>query len=253
MLGGLHGDRIDLGIGRAAGTDPLTIFALQRDRRQRAARRLPRAARRAARLLRGRLPARPPVRAARAAARARPGTPTVWLLGSSPQSAIWAAELGLPYAFADFINPGGGASRAALPRALQAGASGWSAAQLSVAVCGVCAETDEEAERLASSGAWRSRSLRRGQFGRCRRREKALRFLASASAATVAGRRGVVGSPETVRPRARADRGRLRRRRGDRGHDHPRPRRPAPLLRADRRGVRARRRRGRDGPPPGTG
>ncbi len=33
--------------------------------------------------------------------------PSVWLLGSSPQSAIWAGELGSPYAFADFINPGG--------------------------------------------------------------------------------------------------------------------------------------------------
>ena len=31
-----------------------------------------------------------------------------WLLGSSPQSAIWAGELGLRYAFADFINPNGG-------------------------------------------------------------------------------------------------------------------------------------------------
>ena len=30
------------------------------------------------------------------------------LLGSSPQSGVWAAELGLPYAFADFINPVGG-------------------------------------------------------------------------------------------------------------------------------------------------
>ena len=28
-------------------------------------------------------------------------------MGSSPQSALWAAELGLPYAFADFINAGG--------------------------------------------------------------------------------------------------------------------------------------------------
>src|SRR5207245_2768513 len=37
----------------------------------------------------------------------RPELPAPWLLGSSPQSAIWAAQLGLPYAFADFINPGG--------------------------------------------------------------------------------------------------------------------------------------------------
>ena len=42
----------------------------------------------------------------------------MWLLGSSPQSAIWAAELGLPYAFADFINPAGRRDERALPRAL---------------------------------------------------------------------------------------------------------------------------------------
>ena len=36
-----------------------------------------------------------------------PERPEPWLLGSSPQSAIWAGELGLPYSFADFINPGG--------------------------------------------------------------------------------------------------------------------------------------------------
>ena len=34
VLAALYPDRIDLGIGRAAGTDPLTTFALQQDRRQ---------------------------------------------------------------------------------------------------------------------------------------------------------------------------------------------------------------------------
>src|SRR3954467_15776772 len=34
LLAGLYPGRIDLGIGRAAGTDPMTTFALQRDRRQ---------------------------------------------------------------------------------------------------------------------------------------------------------------------------------------------------------------------------
>jgi len=34
MLAGLYGNRVDLAVGRAAGTDPRTAFALQRDRRQ---------------------------------------------------------------------------------------------------------------------------------------------------------------------------------------------------------------------------
>src|SRR3954468_14571584 len=36
MLAGLYPNRVDLGIGRAAGTDSTTAFALQRDRRERA-------------------------------------------------------------------------------------------------------------------------------------------------------------------------------------------------------------------------
>ncbi len=45
----------------------------------------------------------------RASARCPGGrsAPEPWLLGSSPQSAIWAAQLGMRYSFADFINPGG--------------------------------------------------------------------------------------------------------------------------------------------------
>ena len=33
-----------------------------------------------------------------------PEKPDVWLLGSSPQSGMWAADVGLPYMFADFIS-----------------------------------------------------------------------------------------------------------------------------------------------------
>ncbi len=53
LLAGLFPGRIDLGIGRAAGTDPMTTFALQRDRRQAAPDDFPAAARRAARPSRG--------------------------------------------------------------------------------------------------------------------------------------------------------------------------------------------------------
>ena len=76
------------------GTDPMTTHALQRDRRQALPDDFPAAARRAARLLRGRAsrPAHPLARLARVAARAGPETPEPWLLGSSPQSAIWAGR-----------------------------------------------------------------------------------------------------------------------------------------------------------------
>ena len=107
ILSGLYPGRVDLGIGRAPGTDQLTMLALQRDRRQACPGRLPRAAHRAARLPRGPHARGPSVRPPLGLAPGRARAPEVWLLGSSPQSAIWAGELGIPYSFADFINPRG--------------------------------------------------------------------------------------------------------------------------------------------------
>src|SRR3954468_24676345 len=125
ILSGLFAGRIDLGIGRAAGTDPLTTYALQRDRRQtlpaphpRTPYALPRARRQTLpddfpdqlsellAYLEGTIPADHPF-APLTTLPGRPELPDVWLLGSSAQSAIWAAQLGLPYSFADFINPRG--------------------------------------------------------------------------------------------------------------------------------------------------
>ena len=73
VLAGLYPGRIDLGLGRAAGTDPMTTHALQRDRSARAPGRLPGAAERAARLLRGHDQALEPARAAAEGAPRPPG------------------------------------------------------------------------------------------------------------------------------------------------------------------------------------
>ena len=84
-----------------------------------------------------------PTTRSRGSARTLPGAPhqpEIWLLGSSPQSAIWAGQLGLPYAFADFINPEGAAERRALPRALRAVARG-SRTRASRSRCGRSAPT----------------------------------------------------------------------------------------------------------------
>src|SRR5580693_5520432 len=106
MLSGLFPGRIDLGIGRAAGTSPMVAFALQRDRRQAA----PDDFREQLDELLALLGNRPLAdrRFARLTA-VHFESPEVSLLGSSPDSCMWAAELGLPYVFADFINPGGAA------------------------------------------------------------------------------------------------------------------------------------------------
>jgi luciferase family oxidoreductase group 1 len=198
VLAALFPGRIDLGIGRAAGTDPLTTFALQRDRRQPSPDDFPSQLAELLGYLSGALPADHPF-ARLAALPGRPQVPEPWLLGSSPQSAIWAAQVGLPYSFADFINPEG-AEIARLYREGYEGSDAQPTPRLSVGAWVICADTDEEAQRLASSSRMTLSMLRRGQLIPVPPVEKALRYLAlRGGSAASGGRRGIIGSPETVR------------------------------------------------------
>src|SRR6185503_4191100 len=76
--------------------------------------------------------------------------PQIWLLGSSDYSGALAAELGLPFAFAHFINPQGGDMVSRLYR--ENFKPNGRRAQARVIVCtfAIVAATDEEAERLAA-------------------------------------------------------------------------------------------------------
>lgn len=106
-LASLYGERIDLGLGRAPGTDPVTSRALKRD--EQAADHFAQEVQVIQQLLQ---PAQPQQRL-----RAIPGEGTqvpVWILGSSLYSAGLAAHLGLPYAFAGHFAPA--QMRAALKR-----------------------------------------------------------------------------------------------------------------------------------------
>src|SRR3954465_9688965 len=149
ILAGLYPERIDPGLGRAPGTDQLTMLALQRDRRQAAPDDFPQQLAELLGYLEDRLPAGHPF-ARLAALPGLPEKPEVWLLGSSPQSAIWAGELGLPYVFADFINSEG-AHIAELYRERFVASAGVSAPRVIVATWALCADTEEEAELLSSS------------------------------------------------------------------------------------------------------
>ncbi len=197
LLSGLFPGRIDLGLGRASGTDPLTTFALQRDRRDAAPDDFPQQLAELLGYLDGTLPADHPFKRLETTLPGRPEKPEPWLLGSSPQSALWAAELGLPYAFADFINPGG-AEIAATYRDRCAGTP-----RVMVAAWVICADTDEEAQRLASSSRMTLTLLRQGRLIPVPPIDKALRFLAERGDAAPGGggRRAIVGSPEKVRAR----------------------------------------------------
>jgi luciferase family oxidoreductase group 1 len=199
VLGGIHGKRIDLGVGRAPGSDLETSMALQRDRREL----LPdtfleQVGELLAYFEDGFPPGHPFAKIARLPG--APGTAEVWLLGTSPQSAVWAAELGLPFAVADFINPASAAA-GLLYRERFTPSRRLKRAKVSVAVGVVCAETDEEAERHASSWRMAITLAEREPSGPLPTVTRALAFLAGeAGVDTFAGRRVVVGAPETVRP-----------------------------------------------------
>ncbi|HZU40849.1 MAG TPA: LLM class flavin-dependent oxidoreductase [Solirubrobacteraceae bacterium] len=201
VLAALFPGRIDLGLGRAAGTDPLTTFALQRDRRQAAPDDFPQQLAELLAYLDDTLPDEHPFRRLASTLPGLPERPEPWLLGSSAQSAVWAAQLGLPYAFADFINPGG-ADIAAAYRERFTPSPGLAHPRTAVAAWVLCAPTDEEADHLAASSRMTLRLLRRGELIPVPAPEKAIEFLrreGSPSSGSLPGRRGIIGSPEKVR------------------------------------------------------
>jgi luciferase family oxidoreductase group 1 len=202
LLAGLFPGRIDLALGRAAGTDPLTTFALQRDRRQAAPDDFPQQLAELLGYLDDRLPPDHPFAQLAKTLPGRPERPEPWLLGSSAQSALWAAELGLPYAFADFINPKGAEITALYRERFAEHEHAGRRPQTAVGVWVICAESDDEARRLAASGRMTFTLLRRGQLIAVPPPEQAVEFLAAQDRTPGqprSERRAVVGSPATVR------------------------------------------------------
>jgi luciferase family oxidoreductase group 1 len=138
MLEALYPGRIDLGIGRAPGGDARTAQAVAGGGFPDAAR-FPEQVLELKSLLEG---SHRPVRL-------QPEVdtvPQIWLLGSSDYSGALAAELGLSFAFAHFINPHGGD---AVTRAYKENFKGDKARAI-VCTFAIVADTDEEAERLAA-------------------------------------------------------------------------------------------------------
>jgi luciferase family oxidoreductase group 1 len=198
LLAGLFPERIDLALGRASGTDPMTAHALQRDRNNPPPDDFPQQLVELLAYLEDRLPPGHPFKRLASVLPGRPEAPEVWLLGSSPQSAIWAAELGLPYSFADFINPDG-VEIAALYREKFVDSERLAAPRLSVAVWALAAETEAEAHDLVSSSRMAMKMLRAGRLIPVPPVEKALRFLEREGAGPANERRIVIGTPDQVR------------------------------------------------------
>jgi luciferase family oxidoreductase group 1 len=202
LLCALYPERIDLGVGRAPGTDPVTAFALQRDRRQAVPDDFPSQLAELIGYLRAELPDDNPFSRLAGTLPGHPATPQLWLLGSSGHSGGWAGDMGLPYAFADFINPAGAELVAGYRRSFLAGQHEH-ASYVAVAVWAICAETEDEANELAASMQMALHLLRRGRPIPLPHPRKAIDFLRSVGQENEPlsgpGRRMVVGDPQQVR------------------------------------------------------
>lgn len=199
LLAGLYPGRIDLALGRASGTDPITQYALQRDRRQAAADDFPQQLLELLAYLRRELPDDHPFHRLQYALPGGEEQPEVWLLGSSPQSASWASELGLPYSFADFINSDG----APIARSYRTGFTPSKELKTPSSMVGIwtiCAEDEAQARRLAASIQMSMLMLRRGSPIKVPPLEQALAFLKSEGRepGISRSRRMVIGNPAQV-------------------------------------------------------
>jgi luciferase family oxidoreductase group 1 len=158
-LAELYPDRIDLGLGRAPGTDGMTMRALRRDRVE-SEEDFPRDVMELQRLLADAQPGQKLI--------ATPGAGThvpIWLLGSSLFSAQLAAHLGLPYAFASHFAPRMLHQAVQLYRDLFKPSAALAKPYVIVGAPVIAAPTDAEAEYLASSTYQRVLGILTGQRG----------------------------------------------------------------------------------------
>jgi luciferase family oxidoreductase group 1 len=195
-LEAFHAGRIDLGLGRAPGTDPMTARALRRS---------------------GELGADtfpqdvvelinyladgdgPPTHPAPVPGRGY--LPEVWLLGSSTFSAQLAGLLGLPFSFAYHFSPGKVDQAFAQYRDTFRPSALLDRPRTMVAVSVLCAPTDEEAQWLAGPSALTILQLRTGRLGPLATPEEAAAYRYSPQERAVvdaATATHLIGDPETV-------------------------------------------------------
>ncbi|MCB1489007.1 MAG: LLM class flavin-dependent oxidoreductase, partial [Bauldia sp.] len=194
-LAALHPGRIDLGLGRAPGTDQLTAMALRRNL-QAGGDSFPQDV---VELIRYFGPIQPGQRV-RAIPGAGLGVP-IWILGSSLYGAQLAAMLGLPYAFASHFAPAELETASALYRERFEPSDFLDRPQLMLALNVIAADSDDEATLLFSSLQQAFVNLRTGRAGQLppprpgyfeQLDEPARAMLRQALACSV------VGAPETV-------------------------------------------------------
>ncbi len=201
-LAALHPGRIDLGIGRAPGTDPMASRALRAFEPDAFSGQM---AELRAFTSEG-FPEAHPLRRVQAVPTGVP-LPPVWLLGSSGASARYAGESGLGYAFASHFSPAPAAPAFGAYREAFLPSDAFPTPHAILAVSVVCAPTLDRAAHLATTHDLMWVRLQRGEIGPLPSPEEALAYpYTPEERASVQARRGLVlvGTPEQVRARIEA-------------------------------------------------
>ena len=200
MLEALHPGRIDLGIGRAPGTDPRTAAALRRGIGGLREPDLPALLGELLGFFNGTFPDDHPYRAITAVP-ALGYQPAIWLLGSSDYSARLAGLLGLPFSFAHHFAAAGTDAAVAMYRSSFRPSPVLDEPYLMLGVAVVCADTAERARWLARPGDLAFLRLRSGRPGRFPTPEEAAAFNptpAEREAIKAWSGSRLVGDPATV-------------------------------------------------------
>ncbi|WP_232663531.1 LLM class flavin-dependent oxidoreductase [Pseudonocardia sp. TRM90224] len=193
-LDALHPGRIDLGIGRAPGTDPRTARALRRGTEPLGADDFPEQLSELSAYFRGDGPV--------VAVPAGGQKPEMWLLGSSGYSAQLAGLLGLPFAFAHHFSSENTMPALALYRETFRPSPLLAEPYAMIAASVLAAPTDEEAQRLAMPGALQFLRLRQGRPGLVPTPEEAADHPYTAEERFFVEQRlagQIIGGPDTVR------------------------------------------------------
>ena len=210
VLEALEPGRIDLGLGRAPGTDTVTALALRRSRQAVYADEFPQQLAELLGFLSDDFADDHPFRRV-IAMPADVGMPAIWLLGSSDFSAQLAARLGLGFAFAHHIQPSPAIPALRLYLDNFRPSKYFAEPQALVAVSVVCAETDARAAELARPVELSLLRLRQGRLGQLPSIADAAAYPYTPEERQVIAQnrdRVFAGSPETVREKlvALADR-----------------------------------------------
>lgn len=201
-LEALHPGRIDLGIGRAPGTDPATSRAL----RPFDAEHFPAQLNELISLSRGDFPPDHPFHGVRVVP-SGVELPPIWLLGSSGASASLAGSMGLGYGFASHFSPTPAEPALRAYRESFQPSDRFPEPHVILALSVVCAETEEEADYLARSLDLNWVRLHRSEFGPIPSPEEASAYdYSPQELAVVRNYRKllIVGDPDQVREQIEA-------------------------------------------------